>query len=1075
MEAIRISLAGPEHIRGWSSGEVTKPETVNYLTLKPEKDGLFCERIFGPTKDWSCACGKYRKKRLPGTICEKCGVELAPATVRRERMGHIELALPVAHPWYARRTPSILGLLLDLSPQQLSAILTCQNYLVVDSQQSNTLVDQQTAADLKSAASHRSVFTGAQALQQMLRALDLDQLSDSLRTQQSTSQEKKRLKRLAIVEALRCSSIKPEWMILTVLPVLPPELRPMVPLHGARLATSDLNVLYERVIHRNQRIKHLLAQNTPEILLNNEYRLLQQAVDALFDNQHMTHPQLNSRRQPLKSLTDQISGKYGRFRHHLLGKRVDYSGRSVIVGNAQLKLHQCGLPTDICLELFKPFVIRKLLERNLAPSPRAAKRLIERPRQRSEELWDLLEEVMFERVVLLNRAPTLHRLSIQAFEPVRVEGKAIHLHPLVCSAFNADFDGDQMAVHLPLSEEAQAEARHLMLSTHNLRHPASGEPSISISQEMVLGLFYLTQERPSSRKGGRVFADSADACQAYEHGQLDLHTPLVVRLNQTVFTAPGTLQAGPLHQRITTTVGRLLFHEALPPELGYRNYAMTKEAIKQLVEQSLHVLGNEQTAMLADKLKQLGFHYATRSGISFAISDIVVPAEKHALLQEADAEAEKIEEQYSAGMMTGEERSRQLISHWTQVTEHISSRLEAALDPWGSLSTIIQSGATKAKFQQIRQLSGIRGLLARPNGTIIETPVRGNYLQGLSVGETFIAASAARNGFMGRSLNTATTGYLTRKLVEAGMEAWITTHDCGTTDGLLMPVHTREAHQRLVGRVLAEPTGAFAAGTLIEETMIQHLTDVPMIRVRSPLTCQAPYGLCRLCYGSDLATGKLVNGGTAVGILAGQSIGEPGTQLSMKAFHSGGIANAQGDIRFGLPRVIELFEARRPSHPTPRTPLTTGALNPHEILVSRGSEATARYLLAEIQHVFQTTGVSLHDKHIEVILRQQLRSVQILASGDTALIPGATIDRFTLFRENAAILAQGGHPALARPILLGLSQSIFQTASWLAAASFQETSRVLSEAALLGKHDMGLGFKEHVLLGKRIPTSFLRE
>ncbi len=1187
--ALCITLASPEQICSWSHGEVTRPETIDCRTLQPERDGLFCERIFGPTRDWTCCCGKRWRARTPGFVCEVCGVEIITSSVRRERMGHIELAAPVTHPWFARHAPSIIALLLDLSQRKLTAVLSyaCSLVLAIDEakrelalmqkrvgskneahdQCLTRLLSDLTVGDVLEEAmvrqlssQYRGVFrvgTGAEAIRERLASLDLDALAASLRQAIALggAAQKKAIKRLHVVERFRTSGIDPSWMILSVIPVLPPELRPLVPLDGGRFASSDLNVLYERVIYRNNRLKRFLALEAPEVILNNEKRLLQEACDALLDNRHRNRPLTGSSGQPLKSLTDAISGKRGRLRKHVLGKRVDYSGRSVIVGDPGLSLHQCGLPTKMCLELFKPFLIRKLLQRHYTPNARAAKRMVERTRKPDPILWDLLEEVMHEKLVLLNRAPTLHRLSIQAFEAVRVEGNVITLHPLVCAAFNADFDGDQMAVHLPLSDEAQAEARALLLSTRNLRSPASGDPSISLSQDMALGLFYLTQVRPGRKSAGRVFADASEALLALDADVIDLHTRIFVRVrDQTIYDALGSGTARPERKRIETTAGRLLFNDALPEQLRFKNYSMTKDHLKLLVVECLETCGPEVTAQMADQLKALGFHYATRSGISFAISDIEVPPAKHALLSAADAEAAAVEETYRAGMITAEERDRQLIEIWTRATEAISTRLEAALDPWGSLATIITSGATKAKFQQIRQLSGMRGLMANPSGDIIAIPVKGNYLEGLKVWELFIAASGARKGFMDRSLNTARSGYLTHKLVEVGLEVWITEEDCGTTQGLL--VTDEESKQmglppmpsRLLGQVLAEsiPEAALERGMLLSEEVVDRLlaTGITAVRVRSPLTCQTPYGICQRCYGIDLATGHLVRRGTAVGVIAAQSIGEPGTQLTMRTFHSGGIANAQGDITLGLPRVEALFEVRAPKHraitseidgvvaiekdqatgvqcvrvasreercdtylPPPSnsvrvamceertysvpadqklmvehgqavsagTPLTSGTLDPRNLLRTLGRDATARYLVSEVQRVYRGTGVYLHDKHIEVIVRQMLRFVSVRAVGDTPLLLGEIVDHFTVEAINARVLAEGGAPALVSPVLFGLTRAALQTRSPLAAASFQDTSRVLAWAAIRGELDTLQGFKERLIVGRRIPTPNERE
>jgi DNA-directed RNA polymerase subunit beta' len=1163
---LRISLASPEQIRAWSFGQVTKPGTINYLTNKPEKDGLFCERIFGPVEDWTCACKKYRHERTPGFVCDHCGVEIAPSRVRRERMGHIELVVPVVHSWLARGVPSILATLLDLSPRHLASVLAYSGYLVTEVNEEMRgeeaqLLDERneterelhhlltglTPGTFLSEEDYRELTllygdcfhaqTGAEAIRTQLNALDLDRLSTSLRLMigEDTGNQKKAMKRLHIVEAFRSSGTSPSWAVLDVIPVLPPDLRPLVHLGGGRLAASDLNTLYERVLHRNARVKKFIERGAPDAILNYEKRLLQDACDALFDNARRKRPLAGSRGQPLKSLTDVLKGKQGRFRRNLLGKRVDYSGRSVICVGLDLRLHECGLPKKVALELFKPFVIRKLLDRHLARTPRHAKRLVER---RSPLVWDQLAECMHEKVVLLNRAPTLHRLSIQAFEAKLVEGDAIRLHPLVCSAFNADFDGDQMAVHLPLSDEAQAEARRLMLSVRNLRSPAAGDPAISLSQEIVLGCFYLTEDRPSPKQAGRVFADANEARMAYDQGIIDLHTRITVRVPDKLIhdAPPPAPPSSPRRGRIETTVGRLIFNELLPEGLRYRNYAMTKECLKQLVAESLVSGGEDATAHLADAIKQLGYHYATRSGTSFGMSDMREPPEKQALVAEGQARSQEIHALFQEGTITQEERDLQVIALWTELTEQISTKLVEHLDPFGTLSTIIKSGCTKAKFQQIRQLSGIRGLMADPSGRIIPIPVLGNYLRGLQTWEIFIAASGARKGFMDRSLNTAQSGYLTRKLVEVGMEVWTTQDDCGTQDGWLITNEESQAlglpdlRSRVVGRVLAEPVAHLPAGTLLDEQQVEALlsTGVTAMRVRSPFTCEAEYGICCHCYGRDLSTGKMVKRGVAVGVIAGQSIGEPGTQLTMRTFHSGGIANAQGDITQGLPRVSELFEARVPKGaallaeaegtiqiekradtgktviriagngssepPTDQrkeyemapgqallvkdgqavdigTPLTTGARNPRQILDLQGREATARYLINEVQRVYRSTGVYINDKHIEVIVRQMLRYVLIADVGDTALLPGGLIDRFSLAKANGEILVQGGEPALARPTLLGLTKTALHTSSWVAAASFQETSKVLINAAIWGKVDSLKGYKERIVLGARIPQS----
>jgi DNA-directed RNA polymerase subunit beta' len=1218
--AVRISLASPEAIRSWSSGEVTLPETINYRTHQPVKDGLFCERIFGPVKDWTCSCGKYRRERQPGRVCERCGVEIAPSRVRRERMGHIELAAPCVHPWFSRGSPSPISLLLNLSKQECACVLAFTGYLVTEvdeRERSSALAHPEAGKEadrerlrtlspgdyLEEAAYRRlsaygQVFraaTGPGAVKDRLAGLDLARLSSQLRGEyhQARGAEKARLaKRLQVVEAFRRGGGRPEWMVLCVLPVLPPDLRPLILLTSGRLASSDLNVLYEKVLHRNRRLRHFQDHGAPTIILNQEKRMLQEAVDALFDNAHQRRPVTHARRGPLKSLTDTLSGKTGRFRKHLLGKRVDYSGRSVIVGNPRLRLHQCGLPKTMACELFKPFLIRKLVDRGLAQSVHRAKHMVER---RHPAIWDLLAECLYERVILLNRAPTLHRLSIQAFEPVLVEGNALHLHPQVCSAFNADFDGDQMAVHLPLSDAAQDEAKRLMLSTHNLRSPASGDPALAISQEQVLGLYYLTEERASPKRAGRAYTGLAEVMHALHAGAIDVHTRISVRVEEpTISDAPGKgARSAPSRGRVETTAGRLLFNAALPEGLRYKNYAMTKDALKQIVAECLARYGEETTVALCDALKSLGFAYATRSGISFALSDIVTPPERNALIAEGQHRQHEIDELYASGEIAEEERYRQTITLWTDVTEQVSRAAKAALPEAGTLMTIVKSGATKAKFQQIRQLSGIRGLMASPSGKILPVPILSSYLSGLLGWEIFIAASGARKGFMDRSLFTALCGYLTRKLVEVGMATRITLPDCGTKSTVFITREQaeREGHPRLgplvVGRVLARPAADLAAGTLVTEEIADHLVETRAdgLWIRSVLTCQAPIGLCQQCYGADPATGELVKLGAAVGVVAGQSIGEPGTQLTMRTFHSGGIANAESDITLGLPRVIQLFEIRTPkqkailsdlagevviedgqhagakrvrvrathtffdSYPLPErcqvtvkclsqvergqqlartppctggqstvirarsagqvaqvtsaditltvaeceervydipagrhlcvgngervevgSPLTAGAIDPKELLGRCGTEAVGRYLTGEVQRVYRSTGVYIRDQHPEIIVRQMLRYVQISEEGDTTFLPGEIVDRFVFVAANARVLAQGGAPARGRPVLLGLTRTALQTSSWIVAASFQETSRVLAHAAIGGRSDPLLGLKEKIVLGLRIPT-----
>jgi DNA-directed RNA polymerase subunit beta' len=1381
--AIRVSLASPDQIRSWSYGEVTKPETINYRTLKPEKDGLFCERIFGPTKDWECYCGKYKRVRFKGIVCDKCGVEVARSKVRRERMGHIELASPVSHIWYFKGTPSRIGLLLDLSPRNLERILYFALYVVtsideearqqelmrldeelinleqnldeqvverVDSLKEkregdildarNRIADNQheiearreqeleaarqaeseTLARLREYMGHEaendiiydptdrvivkqgevvtqkdldilervaetsrndiaenahreleemrnqvdveaervrlnyqgqidnvqtqlesqrtdrrqrleqlrreleglkkmdllqenryrelrdsfgtSVFRagmGAEAVRELIAGIDMDKLAADLRHEISSTvgqRRKKATKRLKVVEAFRKSNTSPEWMILTVLPVLPPDLRPMVQLDGGRFATSDLNDLYRRVINRNNRLKRLLELGAPEIIIRNEKRMLQEACDALIDNGRRGRAVAGSGNHKLKSLSDMLKGKQGRFRQNLLGKRVDYSGRSVIVVGPELKLHQCGLPKKMALELFKPFVMRKLVEQNFAHNIKSAKRFVERVKP---EVWDVLEEVIKDHPVLLNRAPTLHRLGIQAFEAVLVEGSAIQLHPLVCSAFNADFDGDQMAVHVPLSDKAQDEARRFMLSTRNLLSPATGEPSIGASQDMVLGCFYLTQDRPNKKGEGRVFTNTTEALLAYQHGVIDLQALIKVRLGDgDVYDEPPparpTISAN--GKIVTTTVGRIILNEALPERLRFKNYAMKKENLRQLIGECFKEYGRAKTAELADEIKRLGFSYATKCGVTIAISDVKVPAGKQEELARADAKIAELEEQYREGLITDNEKYQQTIDAWNEATGNVQKMVEATLDPFGSIYTIAKSGATKAKFQQIRQLSGMRGLMASPSGKIIDIPIRGNFREGLSVLEYFISSHGARKGLADTALRTAESGYLTRRLIDVAQDVIVTEEDCGTTEGTLITdedskdMMLPDMRDRLKGRVLAEAIPGIdnvEAGDELTEEIVEEIISagVKAVRVRSVLGCLARRGVCRKCYGRDLAANSLASLGAAVGIIAAQSIGEPGTQLTMRTFHTGGIAGAQGDITQGLPRVEELFEARVPkdkaeiseidgvveiikdenssartvrvvstnvffdeyplpagsqvlvadnehvlkdqtialmpaedgseqqpvtartegeviinaegmltirfeerderSYPVPGarniavnpgqkiyagTPITAGQRDPQDVLRIQGRDAVQMYLVKEVQRVYRNTGVYINDKHIEVIIRQMLRRVKVEEPGDTMMLPNDLVDRFVYADTNARVLAEGGEPATAQTVLLGVTKASLNTDSWLAAASFQETTRVLTEAAIEAQTDHLVGLKENVIIGKLIPA-----
>ncbi len=1240
--AIHISLASPEQVLDWSYGEVTKPETINYRTLKPEKDGLFSERIFGPTKDWECSCGKYKGVRFKEIVCDRCGVEVARSRVRRERMGHIELASPVSHIWYFKGIPSRMGLLLDLSPRNLESILYFALYVVTgideDARQRELMRLDEELANLEQDPDGRvserqrleqlrrdleglkkldllqesrfrdlsdafgSVFRagmGAEAVRELLAGLDLDALAADLRRQISSTasqRRKKATKRLKVVEAFRRSGTSPEWMILTVLPVLPPDLRPLVQLDGGRFASSDLNDLYRRVINRNNRLKRLLGLGAPEIIIRNEKRMLQEACDALIDNGRRGQAVTGTGSRKLKSLSDTLKGKQGRFRQNLLGKRVDYSGRSVIVVGPDLKLHQCGLPKRMALELFKPFVMRRLVEQNIAYNIKSAKRFVERVKP---EVWDVLEEVIKDHPVLLNRAPTLHRLGIQAFEAVLVEGSAIQLHPLVCSAFNADFDGDQMAVHVPLSEQAQEEARQLMMATRNLLSPATGEPSIGVSQDMVLGCFYLTQDRPAMKGQGRVFTDTTEALLAYEHGVIDLQAPISVRLSDVnVYDddppAPPTVRAN--GKLVETTVGRIIFNEALPERLRFKNYPMKKENLGQVIADCFREYGRARTVELADEIKRLGFAYATKAGVTIAIGDARVPSGKQEELAKADARIAELEEHYREGLITENEKYQQTVAAWNEATENVTRMVEASLDPYGSIYTIAKSGATKAKFQQIRQLSGMRGLMASPSGKIIDVPIRGNFREGLSVLEYFISSHGARKGLADTALRTAESGYLTRRLIDVAQDVIVTEEDCGTTEGILITEEESkemllpDMRSRLIGRVLLETIPGFEhieVGDELTEDLVDQIVDagVRTVRVRSVLGCQAHHGVCRKCYGRDLAANAIVRPGTAVGIIAAQSIGEPGTQLTMRTFHTGGIAGAQGDITQGLPRVEELFEARVPKdkaemseidgvveiikdensgastvrvvstnvffdeYPLPEgsrvlaenqervnkdqiialmpaedggdplpvrartegevlidtdgllsirfeeheersysipasrniavsngqkiragTPITSGQLDPQDVLRIQGSDAVQMYLVREVQRVYRNTGVYLNDKHIEVIIRQMLRRVKVDEPGDTEMLPDDLVDRFVYTDANARVLAEGGEPATAQTVLLGVTKASLNTDSFLAAASFQETTRVLTEATIEAQTDHLVGLKENVIIGKLIPA-----
>ncbi len=1127
-DRIRIGLASPDQIRAWSSGEVKKPETINYRTLKPERDGLFCERIFGPTRDWECHCGKYKRVRYKGVVCDRCGVEVTRSKVRRERLGHIELAAPVSHIWYFKGIPSRMGLLLDMSPRALEKVLYFVSYIVIDPGDTG-LIKKQLLSEMEyreyreKYGSSFKAGMGAEAIKKLLEEIDLEELARELRQElkEVTGQRKIRaIRRLEVVEAFRKSGNRPEWMILEVIPVIPPELRPMVQLDGGRFATSDLNDLYRRVINRNNRLKRLLDLGAPDIIVRNEKRMLQEAVDALIDNGRRGRPVTGPGNRPLKSLSDMLKGKQGRFRQNLLGKRVDYSGRSVIVVGPELKLHQCGLPKEMALELFKPFVMKRLVSEGYAHNIKSAKRMVERVRP---EVWDVLEDVISEHPVLLNRAPTLHRLGIQAFEPVLVEGRAIQIHPMVCTAYNADFDGDQMAVHVPLSAEAQAEARLLMMSSHNILNPKDGKPVAIPTQDMVLGIYYLTQEKEGEPGEGKVFCDPEEAVMAYQSGAVSLHARVEVRI-------PGL-------GRIKTTVGRVIFNEILPEELkkkewgGFYNQVADKKALSDIVDKCYRKLGFSATATLLDGIKKIGFRFATQAGITIGIQDITIPPEKKEILQEAEREVEQAEQQFRKGLITDEEMYWRVIGIWNEATRKVTDALIGCLDKFNPVYMMATSGA-RGNIQQIRQLAGMRGLMADPAGRIIDLPIKANFREGLTVLEYFISTHGARKGLADTALRTADSGYLTRRLVDVAQDVIVREEDCGTSRGIevediLDGTNVIEKlENRIVGRVALEDiihpqTGEIivpAGEEILEEAAEKIMAaGIKKVKIRSVLSCRTRYGVCRTCYGRNLATGKLVDIGEAVGIIAAQSIGEPGTQLTMRTFHTGGVAGE--DITQGLPRVEELFEARRPKgqaviaeidgvvtvrevkgrkeieingengeravYPVPYASrlkvadgdrvmagdeLTEGSVNPHDLLKIKGVQGVQLYLLQEVQRVYRLQGVDINDKHIEVMIRQMLRKVKVEDPGDTDLLPGGLIDLFEFEDENARIIEKGGQPATARPVLLGITKASLATDSFLSAASFQETTRVLTEAAIKGKLDPLLGLKENVIIGKLVPA-----
>jgi DNA-directed RNA polymerase subunit beta' len=1209
IQGVKISLASPDTIRGWSHGEVKKPETINYRTLRPERDGLFCEKIFGPVRDFECYCGKYKRIRFKGIICERCGVEVTHSRVRRERMGHIELAAPVAHIWFFKGIPSRMAYLLDISSKDLERVIYFAAPIItyvdkerrkedlpflreemekeikdlekekgerirelraekeeklsaavggnpspqvharkIEKEYDRRIEEVKTEIEERIERIRQAFETfekiqekqvilndevyremkyrygeyfkggmGAEAIKELLKKIELEKEEEKLRKIIKKAKGQKRLKaikRLKVVSAFTRSNNKPEWMILEVLPVIPPEVRPMVQLDGGRFASSDLNDLYRRVINRNNRLKKLLDLGAPEIIVNNEKRMLQEAVDALFDNSRRSRPVVGANNRPLKSLSDMLKGKQGRFRQNLLGKRVDYSGRSVIVVGPQLKLHQCGLPKVMALELFKPFVMKRLVELGQVPNIKSAKRVVERAKP---IVWDVLEEVIKDQAVLLNRAPTLHRLGIQAFEPVLVEGKAIQIHPLICPPYNADFDGDQMAVHVPLSLKAQAEARILMLSTNNALSPAHGQPLIAPTQDMVLGSFYLTAEGEGDLKGeGTHFSHPGEAILAYENNELHLQAKIVVRMKEKG-----------IEGRIATTVGRIIFNRALPSNYPFINEEINKDKLRKIMEELFRKYDWDEVAVVLDNLKEIGFKYATKPGITIGVEDMAVPPEKEKILEFHEKEAEVVEKQYKRGLITDDERHQRIVDIWNRATDEVTESMEKNFGKFNPIYMMATSGA-RGSIKQVRQLAGMRGLVANPKGEIIDRPIKSNFREGLSVLEYFISTHGARKGLADTALRTADSGYLTRRLVDVSQDVIVKEKDCGTTQGFAKKLFDEEGNpnRNLIGRVALEPIAHPQTGEVIvdeneeiDEEKLEKIASSGLKEVvlRSVLYCRTKQGVCQKCYGWALADRRLVEIGEAVGIIAAQSIGEPGTQLTMRTFHTGGVAGE--DITHGLPRVVELFEARKPKgqaimaevsgkveikegkklrqviihtedgkqkvYPIPKrarlrisngdvvkagSQLTEGSLKPHDILRIKGLTAVQQYLLGEVQKVYKSQGVEINDKHIEVIIRQMLRKVSVVDPGDTDFLPGEIVDKFIFEEENEKIKKEGKQPATAKQILMGITKAALATESWLSAASFQETTRVLTEAAIKGRVDNLVGLKENVIIGKLIPA-----
>ncbi|MCI9046520.1 MAG: DNA-directed RNA polymerase subunit beta' [Hungatella sp.] len=1151
-DAIKIGLASPEKILEWSHGEVKKPETINYRTLKPEKDGLYCERIFGPSKDWECHCGKYKKIRYKGVICDRCGVEVTKSSVRRERTGHIALAAPVSHIWYFKGIPSRMGLILDISPRVLEKVLYFASYIVLDSgttslQYKQVLSEKEYREEIdKYGYGAFRVGMGAEAIKELLEAIDLEKDSEELRKglRDATGQKRARIiKRLEVVDAFRNSGNRPEWMIMTVIPVIPPDIRPMVQLDGGRFATSDLNDLYRRIINRNNRLARLLELGAPDIIVRNEKRMLQEAVDALIDNGRRGRPVTGPGNRALKSLSDMLKGKQGRFRQNLLGKRVDYSGRSVIVVGPELKIYQCGLPKEMAIELFKPFVMKELVANGTAHNIKNAKKMVERLQV---EVWDVLEDVIKEHPVMLNRAPTLHRLGIQAFEPILVEGKAIKLHPLVCTAFNADFDGDQMAVHLPLSVEAQAECRFLLLSPNNLLKPSDGGPVAVPSQDMVLGIYYLTQERPGAKGEGMCFKNPNEAILAYENGAVTLHSRVKVRVQKRI--TDGTVKSG----IIESTVGRFIFNEIIPQDLGFVDrsipgnelllevdFHVGKKQCKQILEKVINVHGATQTAVTLDDIKSIGYKYSTRAAMTVSISDMTVPPSKPQLIADAQATVDRIAKNFRRGLITEEERYKEVIETWKTTDDQLTHDLLTGLDKYNNIFMMADSGA-RGSDKQIKQLAGMRGLMADTTGHTIELPIKSNFREGLDVLEYFISAHGARKGLSDTALRTADSGYLTRRLVDVSQDVIIREVDC--CEGRDIPFMEIKAfmdgqetieslEERLTGRYIAETITDPDTGEVVVKAnhmctpkrakavigVLQKLGR-ESVKIRTVLSCKSHIGVCAKCYGSNMATGQAVQVGEAVGIIAAQSIGEPGTQLTMRTFHTGGVAG--GDITQGLPRVEELFEARKPkglaiitefggtvtikdtkkkreimvtdtingNSKTYLIPygsrikvqdgqlleagdeLTEGSVNPHDILKIKGVRAVQDYMIQEVQRVYRLQGVEINDKHIEVIVRQMLKKVKVEESGDSDVLPGVSMNVLDYNDMNEKLVAEGKEPAEGKQVMLGITKASLATDSFLSAASFQETTKVLTEAAINGKIDHLIGLKENVLIGKLIPA-----